>query len=209
MSRDVSAALSCYNMKHPFGSHDSGLSDDAYLTAYRDTRDMDALGHLFSRYADMIFGVCMKYLGNPTESEDATMEIFELLAEKLPNQEVISFRGWLYVVVKNHCLQILRRKKQDLTEVLQTDTVYSEDGMHPEDTDINWQENGLQDCLHRLPEMQRKSIELFYLRSMSYTDVSEALMIGKEQVRSHIQNGRRNLRICMSRKQEEQKLKNA
>ncbi len=177
------------------------LSDEDCIAAYQKLLDVELLGILFDRYVDLIFGVCLKYLKDPTESEDAAMEIFEVLAQKLKSHKVDSFRSWLYIVTKNHCLQILRRQRRTaLTEVYEDHIVHSETIVHPEDgIELLIRENGIKDCLEKLPLAQKQSLELFYYESRSYQEIAELLIIDKEQVRSNIQNGKRNLRICFDR----------
>lgn len=170
------------------------------MKAYLSQENLEALGQLFERYSTMIFGVCLKYLANPADSEDAAMEIFEILMRKLPAQEIGNFRSWLYVVVKNHCLQILRKRSPVLTEDLHSDSMHSAHEPHPESEELNWKENGLHDCLGLLPVHQKKTIELFYFKSKSYQEIADEMVIDKELVRSYIQNGRRNLKKCMESK---------
>ena len=131
------------------------------------------------------------------------MEIFEVLAQKLKSHHVDSFRSWLYTLTKNHCLQILRKQRRiALTEVYEEHHMHSETILHPEDgLELLIRENGLKDCLEKLPQAQKQSIELFYYESRSYQEIADLLIIDKEQVRSHIQNGRRNLRICIDQKE--------
>ncbi len=71
----------------------------------------DSFGLLFERYTHLVFGVCMKYLKNTYDAEDAVMGIFEKLMTDLKNHEVRDFKNWLYRVSKNHCLMILRKSK--------------------------------------------------------------------------------------------------
>lgn len=130
------------------------------------------------------------------------MEIFELLTQKLKAHKVDAFRSWLYIVTKNHCLQILRRKNRlVLTEIYEERNMESEAFTHPDDEfEFGPAENGLMDCLEKLSTAQKQCIELFYFQSKSYQEIAEFMILDKEQVRSHIQNGRRNLRICMDSK---------
>lgn len=193
-------------MKRLYSRHLRERSDEADIQAYREHNNMQALGVLFDRYVGLVYGVCLKYLADPVESEDATMEIFGVLLEKLKTHEITNFRAWLHVVVKNHCLQILRKRNTGLTEDLQPDIMYSEEASHPDyESTPDWKENGLHDCLEKLPESQKRSIELFYFKSRSYQEIADELDMEKEQVRSHIQNGRRNLKICMERKSQQHK----
>jgi RNA polymerase sigma-70 factor (ECF subfamily) len=187
----------------PQRRHDH-FSDVECVEAYRSSSDMQALGILFDRYVELIFGVCLKYLKDARESEDAAMEIFEVLRVKLRSHEVAVFRSWLYVLTRNHCLQILRRRQTGLTEIYDGNVMQSEPQEHPPDELFHQRrENGLRSCLDKLPEAQKQSIELFYFESKSYQEIAEILTVDKEQVRSHLQNGRRNLKNCMDKHDED------
>lgn len=176
-------------------------SDDELLRRYQDIGDMHALGSLYERYIELVFGVCLKYLKDAAASEDATMDVFAQLVDKLKTHEVSNFKSWLYVVVKNHCLQVLRRQKAILTEDYEAGLVQSADMMHPEDETL-WQhrENGLRECMDGLPAKQKRTVELFYFESKSYAEIAVILDVKKDKVRSFIQNGRRNLKICMEKR---------
>lgn len=185
-------------------------TDGVLLQKYRESRDMEALGILYDRYLDMVFGVCLKYFKDSTESEDATMAIFEHIVQKLLTHEVNNFKSWLYVVTKNYCLQALRKRaappEKALTELYAGDVMHSLQMEHPDDSAIFQNpENGLMDCLNKLPARQRKTIELFYFESRSYREIAGILSVNRDKVRSYMQNGRRNLRNCMEKKHGERK----
>ena len=177
------------------------LADDALITRFRQDGDMKAVGILFNRYIDLVYGVCLKYLKSSVKAEDAVMHIFELIVKKLPKHQVENFRPWLHVVSKNHCLEHLRKNKKKLTVGIDPDFMQSDAFVHHDDEfEFNGQHDSLYDCINQLPNKQKKSIELFYLESKSYQEIAEMTGVEKEKVRSFIQNGRRNLKICMEKK---------
>ena len=177
------------------------LSDDALIARYKRDADMQALGTLFNRYLDLIYGVCLKYLKSAEKAEDAVMHIFELIVKKLPVHEVENFRPWLHVVSKNHCLEYLRKNKRKLTVAIDPEFMQSDAFVHHDDEfEFNGEHDGLYDCINNLPDKQKQSIQLFYLESKSYQEIAEITGQKKDRVRSFIQNGRRNLKICMEKK---------
>ena len=175
----------------------TNISDEALIQRFKTKGDLSALGALHQRYSPLIFGVCMKYLKDPHDSEDATVGIFEELLKRLPNHEVNNFKSWLYVLTKNYCLQIIRKKKVHTTEISE-ELVHIPEEMHPDDRYLmEHRSNGLKDCINQLPDTQKKSIEMFYFESLSYSEIAMHMNVDKEKVRSYIQNGRRNLKNCM------------
>lgn len=171
--------------------------DEALLAAYRKGSDVEALGRLYERYVELVYGVCLKYLKKEADAEDAVMSIFEQLMEKAKTQEVQNFRGWLYVLAKNHCLMQLRKPQREFSE---SDFINLEAEGSSSEEPIEAREAHLRDCIGKLPEQQRGSIELFYFEDKSYQEIA---MLKKEElgkIRSFIQNGRRNLKICIEQK---------
>jgi RNA polymerase sigma-70 factor (ECF subfamily) len=167
------------------------LADEALVLGVREG-DREALGVLWDRYAHLLYGVGMKYLKDPEVARDAVMEVFTTLGDRLRKHTVASFRPWLHVVMRNHCLQLLRRGGHHVAFVDLDDggsTAYTEEMLERE-RDLQ----RLEAAIERLDPSQRTCIRLFHLERKSYAEVAEATGLGLEQVRSHLQNGRRNLR---------------
>jgi RNA polymerase sigma-70 factor (ECF subfamily) len=183
----------------------STASDQQLIDRFRQMKDQDALGELFLRYMELVYGVCLKYTGQPEAAQDAVMDIYEHINRKLPDHEVANFGAWLYMVSKNHCLQHLRRKNTVLTVSLDDPVMQNGRDPHQEDTlpelvaspDMDDQ---LHDCIHRLPGQQALCIRMFYFDKQSYADISVHTEMTLDQVRSNIQNGRRNLKKCLELK---------
>ena len=181
------------------------VPDKVLMERFRKRKDKDALGTLFLRYMELVYGVCLKYLGQPETAQDAVMDIYEHVNRKLPDHEVDNFSGWLYMVSKNHCLQQLRRKNNLLTLSLDDPGMQNGRVAHQEDEafelftteDIDDQ---LHDCIHLLAEQQQICIRMFYFEKRSYAEIAADTSQTLDQVRSHIQNGRRNLKNCIQTK---------
>jgi RNA polymerase sigma-70 factor (ECF subfamily) len=161
---------------------------------------MEVLGALYSRYMDLVYGVCLKYLKEPEDAKDAVVNIFEELVGKLLKHDVENFRGWLHQVAKNHSLMRLRSEKKMPMAKIDVSLVQTEENVHL-NGELEKEENfrQLQYCLGKLTAEQRKVIELFYLQGKCYNEIVEQTSLEWNQVRSYIQNGRRNLKICMDK----------
>jgi RNA polymerase sigma-70 factor (ECF subfamily) len=182
------------------------LSDEELVIAYKTTGDPAHLGVLYERYVELTYGVCLKYLKDPAKAQDAVMSIFETLFGKVKTQDIRQFRPWLHVVAKNHCLMQLRKKNilvayDDLSPAAEAELMQSAGFVHPVENfdDYNSDEKALRQCIQQLPHQQRHCIEQFYFEEKSYKEI--AGLTGEEigLVRSFIQNGRRNLRLCMEK----------
>lgn len=156
------------------------------------------MAELFQRYMELVYGVCLKYLKHPENAQDSVISIYEELVPKLLKHEVENFKAWLYTLSKNHCLMRLRAAKKNITVNFDVELVQSEETVHL-NGELDKEENfrKLEYCMAQLPEEQKRAIELFYLQGKCYNEISEMTGIEWNKVRSHIQNGRRNLKICM------------
>ncbi|MGW8315049.1 MAG: RNA polymerase sigma factor [Bacteroidales bacterium] len=179
-------------------------ADEELLRLYSDSGDLDVLAALYERYMHLVFGVALKYLQDREEARDAVMQIFERLITELPRHQVRTFQSWLYVLTRNHCLMILRSKKQEEKKLeglkIEYDFMESGEDLHPIDRDDPSMEEALRECLEQLKHEQKKCIELFYYQQRSYQEISKALQIDENKVKSYLQNGKRNLKICLERK---------
>jgi RNA polymerase sigma factor (sigma-70 family) len=169
---------------------------------------MDQAGTLYGRYMDLVYGVCLKYLKQSENAQDSTISIFEEVCSKLLKHEVDNFKGWLYTLAKNHCLMRLRSEKKHKIVEFDVSLVQSGEDGHLNgimEKEENFQALG--NCLQELDEGQKTAIELFYLQGKCYNEIAEITGLDWKKVRSSIQNGKRNLKICMD-KQKINSLKN-
>jgi RNA polymerase sigma-70 factor (ECF subfamily) len=169
------------------------------LKKYKETGDQSILLSLYEPYMELVFGVCLKYLNNRDDAHDAVINIYEELIEKVKKYEIDYFRAWLYQLSKNHCLMILRRKKVYLQEFKDGFMDLSDDA-HPgaallKETQLQLMEH----CIEQLNTQQKLSIQLFYLQDKCYLEIASMTEQEVGKVKSHIQNGRRNLKICMEK----------
>jgi RNA polymerase sigma factor (sigma-70 family) len=179
------------------------LSDKELVSLFRNSGNMEALATLYQRYMELLYGVCLKYLKQPETAKDAVMQLFEELVQKLPRYEVDNFKSWLYTLAKNHCLMQLRTPRNLKTTEFQAERMQLEEDVHLNGVELR-EENlqKLERCLQTLSHEQKQVVELFYLQDKCYKEIAEATGIEWNKVRSFIQNGRRNLKICMEKNME-------
>ena len=180
-------------------ARNTNLTDEELLRAYRADGDNQWLGLLLLRYTALLFGVGMKYLKDKAMAEDAVQQVFEKALTHLPAEEMLNFKGWLYVLMRNHCLQQLRTRAYNVGEDVLERSVITESDQE----DIQWQEYTMQqlnEALGQLGEEQRRSIVLFYLEKHSYEQIIAETGYTFMQVKSYIQNGKRNLKTTLLKK---------
>ena len=202
-------ALRFFNRENDKKKELLSLTDEQLVAKYARTQDAECLGQLYERYTHLVFSVCMKYLGNEAEAEDMVMMVFEKLFEELKKADVKTFKSWLYIVAKNECLMLLRhnksvqRSKEEILKELESVIMETGDGEHLVPGN-NGSEliNTLEMAIQKLNDAQRKCIGLFYLEEQSYKEVSDSTGFSLNEVKSHIQNGKRNLRIILENARE-------
>ncbi len=182
------------------------------VAAYKATGDLEQLGALYGQYMDLVYAVCFKYLRDEEESKDAVMQIFEQLITDLKRHEISNFQSWLHTVARNYCLMQLRSRKltvgdewlsenqepdSDTERPIQAMPVLTDDAGEPDWVDQNLA--SLNGCVACLPPEQRVCIDLFYLQQKSYADVANLTGYDLKQVKSYLQNGRRNLKLCLDK----------
>ena len=174
-------------------------SDQELVNQYKQAGNIRILGELYQRYMDLMYAVCLKYLKEPAEAQDAVMGIFEELVTKLQKHEVNYFKGWLYTVAKNHCLMSLRSKKQipvtEMPEFMQLSENHHLENVIEKELNLN----RLSKCIEGLSPDQRHTVQLFYLEEKSYKEIAGITRTEWNKVRSLVQNARRNLKNCMDK----------
>ena len=171
------------------------------LIKYRQTHDQRYLNALFYPFMELIYGLCLKYFKNTADAEDAVMDIYLTISHKLKEHEVSHFKSWLYVVSKNHCLDVLRSRGAKLLKENEVMLMYSEEVFHLNEENYNEEQlKALEHCLEQIPTDQKDVLTWFYFEKMSYHEIVQKSGKHWNKVRSEIQNGRRNLKNCMEEK---------
>lgn len=179
------------------------ISDNELLEYYYDDNNQEWIGILLQRYTLLLLGVCMKYLKNETEAKDCVQQIFLKVLTEVSKYKIEYFKSWLYMVAKNHCLMRLRdkgaRNTKELTEYnLAHQETDKQALMQTEQTyDL------LEVAINELNEEQKICVNLFYLQKKSYQQIADRTGFSLLQVKSYIQNGKRNLKIILEKKLKE------
>ncbi len=176
------------------------LDDAALITQYKATGDLEVLGVLYSRYMHLVFGVCLNYLKDEEQSKDAVMQIFESLIDKVSAHEIQNFKSWLHVLSRNHCLMLLRKASKNNIVSMDDEFVENADFSHLDIEETKEERLSIMEkCMETLNEEQRISVDLFYLQEKCYKEVAEITGYDMLKVKSYIQNGKRNLKICIEK----------
>ena len=182
------------------------ISDAELLTRFYAGHDNEWLGILLQRYTLLLLGVSMKYLKNEEEAKDSVQQVFLKVIQELQKYKVEFFKSWLYMVAKNHCLMKLRdRQGKMTTEINEKLTAKPEEESDRQTLLQNDHTLDLMEAaLKELNPEQLQCVTLFYLQKKSYQEVSDETGFNMLQVKSYIQNGKRNLKILIEKKLSEE-----
>jgi len=185
--------------------HHRNMTDQELLQQFYNDHNNKWLGSLLQRYTLLLLGVCMKYLKNEEEAKDSVQQIFLKVIQELHKYKVEYLKSWLYMVAKNHCLMKLREKQGKITVEI-TDRLAARQENETDMQALLKNELALDLMAGALKELnpeQQQCVTLFYLHKKSYQEVSDATGYSMLQVKSYIQNGKRNLKILIERKLQE------
>ena len=186
-------------------NHDH-IDDKELLQRFYTDGNNEWLGVLLQRYTMLLFGVCIKYLKNEEEAKDAVQQVFLKTINELQKYRVEYIKSWLYMVAKNHCLMKLRDKGKRTYEI--NDQVISAPQDNEDINEIKKKDRALDTMSQALKELSKEQelcVTLFYLEKKSYQQVADHTGYNMMQVKSHIQNGKRNLKLHMERLQQNER----
>jgi RNA polymerase sigma-70 factor (ECF subfamily) len=131
------------------------------------------------------------------------MQIFEKLITELPKRKIENFKPWLHVITRNHCLMYLRSEKTRTSNeerIAESQEFFMESSY---DLHLNNEQvldsdlESLKKCIDELKLEQKECVKLFYLEEKCYQEIADETKYELKKVKSFIQNGKRNLKICM------------
>lgn len=193
------------NSYFPFVNNDKyqDSTDQQLLERFYTDHNNEWLGILLHRYTLLLLGVCMKYLKNEDDAKDSVQQIFLKVIQELQKYKVEYFKSWLYMVAKNYCLMKLRDRQGKMTIEINDRLAAKSSGEETDRQALIQNDHTLElmeTALKELNPEQLQCVTLFYLQKKSYQEISETTGYNMMQVKSYIQNGKRNLKILIEKK---------
>jgi RNA polymerase sigma factor (sigma-70 family) len=185
------------------------LSDEELINQFKVANNKQAFAELYKKYVKLVYGTCLFYFQDKSEAQDATMQLFEKLMIEIKQRDIVNFKGWLSFVVRNHCISIIRKNKSYQKNIKSFyEFEYEPAHLETEDKISSVTDELLleymSDSLNELKDKQRICIELFYIKNKSYQEISEETSFTVSEVKSYIQNGKRNLKLLIEEKSKPQ-----
>jgi RNA polymerase sigma-70 factor, ECF subfamily len=178
-----------------------GKTEPLELIVRARTGDTQAWGDLYREFAPAIFRFCRRAMPTREDAEDATMEIFMKLRDKLEQyDQTRSFTAWLYKVSANHCWDMLRRRKlrqdketEDVTEIpLECPEPNQLEKLIEERTSEE-----VRKALDKLGARARMALAMRYYSDMSYDEIADALGVRRAFVGVVLLRARHELRQAL------------
>ena len=174
------------------------ITDQELLEKFYHDRNNEWIGILLQRYTLLLFGVCMKYLKNEDEAKDSVQQIFLKCITELGKYKVQYFKSWLYMVAKNYCLMRLRDRHINID--IENVQITAEEFRKQDHLDKDRVLDVMEECIDALNQEQKTCVTLFYLQKKSYQEIASQTGYSVLQVKSYIQNGKRNLKNLIEKK---------
>lgn len=187
----------------------TGVDDLELVELYQSSHDKHYVGELYQRYSHLVYGLCLGYFDDRETARDAVLQLFEKLFEQLKKHKPDNFKVWLTFVARNHCISEIRKQKTRSgrqEEYLKDEEALQEGMEEPGSSPVDAKELSLQQleaAVQQLGEEQRTCIELFYFKEKSYKEICDLTGLSDKQVKSHLQNGKRNLKIMLTTRHEQ------
>jgi RNA polymerase sigma-70 factor, ECF subfamily len=178
-----------------------GKTEPIEVIARARTGDAEAWGELYREYAPAIFRFCRRALPTREDAEDATMEIFMKLKDKLGQyDQTRSFTAWLYKVAANHCWDTLRRRRSRQDK--ETEDLEKVPLEHPDPNQLDKliQERTSEEvrrALDKLGSRARMALVLRYYSDMSYDEIADSLGVRRAFVGVVLLRARHELRQAL------------
>ena len=172
------------------------VPDDEFMLRFRDG-DASAVGILYDRYANGLFGLCVNLIGDRMGAEDALHDTFVRVIESRHRFEPRDrFKSWIFTVCRRICLDKLRALEREDVAL----QVHTPELPHARPSDSMLVQTDLEHLLSTLPPEQREVLVLHRMHGFSYTEIAEmtgATEVGVKQkayralktLKSHAEDG--------------------
>lgn len=176
-------------------------SDEQLIALYQQSGDNQWLGLLLERHTLLLLGIALKYLKDKAQAQDAVQQVFVKTITHFPQEPIQNFKGWLYILMRNHCFGILRSNSHYFaSEDALTSLAAPDEKSREELISDELMRQNMHQAIGSLSSEQQMCIRLFYIEERSYKEIMEQTNFSFEQVKSYVQNGKRNLKIALQKR---------
>lgn len=168
-----------------------------WVELFRTTGHNEYFERLYELCRKKVYARCLQLLRNSTEAEDVTHEVFLRAFEKFSSLKGGNFSGWVSKIACNLCLNRIRDgiTHRRLLEESQLETKALQPASVERETIQAEYMRIAHGIIQELQPEQRKVLLLKYLEGLSYREIEQITGYDGNQVRSYLQNARRNFQL--------------
>ncbi|MFD2515746.1 RNA polymerase sigma factor [Pontibacter locisalis] len=149
--------------------------------------DSKAQKALYERFASQMYGVCLRYLKNDMDAEEALLNGFMKIYKNIDRFEAKgSFEGWVRKIMVNEALAFLR-KKEPLHLAIEDSHIQVAGGTG---ADHDLAEGEIMELLHTLPAGYRAVFNLYAIEGYAHKEIADMLGITEGTSKSQLSKAR-------------------
>ena len=165
-----------------------------------------ALETLVKRHLSLVYGSCLRYLGNQDEAEDAVQEAFVKVWRNLKKIDPKKkFKAWVMEIAKNTCLDILKKKRAVPMSAFEdeagfnylAESLVSTDQSPSEAAEQSILRRVLNSALEKLSPAYQKVLSLYYKEGLNFREISDTLNEPLHTIKSRHRRAIINLRLIL------------
>lgn len=158
--------------------------------------DRKAQLELYNKYCDGMYVVAVRFVKDSMEAEDIVQEVFIKAFTKIEQYKgEVTFGAWLKRIVVNKCIDTLKSRKEELTQL---DEVHlkvvdtNDDDEWSVDDAITLEE--VKDAISSLPDKYRYVLMLYLMEGYDHQEISQILNISEVASRTQLSRGKAKLK---------------
>jgi RNA polymerase sigma-70 factor, ECF subfamily len=153
--------------------------------------DANVLGEIYDRYGTAVYRLALKMLGNTTEAEDLTQEVFTTFWQGITkyNPQRGTILTYLLTMTRSRSLNKLRQYKSRQNLVEQCTTNFELEYHPPDHVHLETLTERVSTALAAIPPEQKKVLELAYYGDLSQSAIADQLDLPLGTVKTRSRQG--------------------
>ena len=181
-------------------------ADEAEWARAAAAGDKASFASLVEKHKAAVFGLCYRLVGTTDEARDAAQEAFVRAYTSIRDFDARQpFGAWVLRIARNHCIDLLRRRRPTLALVSEARGEEAEQGVAAEPADLfalggeqavqeSEAQRDLEAAVASLPPRYREVIALFHVQHKSYAEIAQALNVPMGTVMTWLHRARKELK---------------
>ena len=179
------------------GDQDQAEPPDSELLMAVAKGDTNAFSCFYDRLSGTLFSVALSILRDPAQAEDVLQEVFFQIWERAAHFDPALGKplSWAVAMTRNKSIDRLRGSQRRQKAMEQMTQELPDEGFGAESAGVGGESAGLvRASLQKLPEDQRKAIEMAFFLGLSHGEIAEKLAAPLGTIKARIRRGMIQLR---------------